>query len=628
MAREYHVAKNGNDKNTGAKESPLLTISRAAMLADEGDTVVVHEGIYRECVSPERGARNELGRITYKAADGEKAVIKGSEIIENWEQSDGVWFAVVPNTLFGDFNPYADVLDGDWLVRPLDYPRHTGTVYIGGEALTEASHRAELKEKDLTWYAEVSDENTVISVHAEGCDLSRECVEINVRQSCFFPEKTGCNYITVRGFEIAHAATPWAPPTAHQIGMLGVHWSKGWIIEDNILHDSRCCAVSIGKELSTGHHVYTKYHRKPGYNYQYEAMLAGLRMGWSRENIGSHIIRNNIIYNCGQNGIVGHMGGSYSEIYGNEIFHIADKGEFWGHEVGAIKLHAPIDTQIHHNHIHDCLMGVWLDWQAQGTRLSSNIFYRNGIDMKWEVTHGPHLVDNNIFGSQQNFQNAAQGGAYVHNLFLGGMFKYPVLDRSTPYHLPHSTEMMGCTLVFSGDDRYYNNIFLNTQQEPNRKFRVGLSMYDGAPDSLQKFIDTVWTRFGKSDVTEFSQVKQPLYTAHNYYGDGAPPYERDHTSVKCETPGNAKIVTEENGDVYLELFLDKAFDSIKAQRVDTARLDLPRIVEAPFENPDGSPITVDTDLFGNPRGENPTPGAIEGMKSGMNRILLMKGKTE
>ena len=73
---------------------------------------------------------------------------------------------------------------------------------------------------------------------------------------------------------------------------------------------------------------------------------------------------------------------AYSEIYGNEIYHIADKGEFWGYEVGAIKLHAPIDTQIHHNHIHDCLMGIWLDWQAQGTRLSCNILYRNGIDMK------------------------------------------------------------------------------------------------------------------------------------------------------------------------------------------------------------------------------------------------------
>ena len=75
MAREYHVAKYGCDKNNGTKENPFLTISRAAKLADEGDTVIVHEGEYREYVNPAHGARNELGRIVYMAAEGEKAVI-------------------------------------------------------------------------------------------------------------------------------------------------------------------------------------------------------------------------------------------------------------------------------------------------------------------------------------------------------------------------------------------------------------------------------------------------------------------------------------------------------------------------------------------------------------------------
>ena len=44
MAKEYHVAKHGNDKNPGTAEQPFLTVSRAARLADEGDTVIVHEG--------------------------------------------------------------------------------------------------------------------------------------------------------------------------------------------------------------------------------------------------------------------------------------------------------------------------------------------------------------------------------------------------------------------------------------------------------------------------------------------------------------------------------------------------------------------------------------------------------
>ena len=48
MAREYHVAKCGNDKNAGTKEAPFLTIAHAARLADAGDTVIVHAGEYRE----------------------------------------------------------------------------------------------------------------------------------------------------------------------------------------------------------------------------------------------------------------------------------------------------------------------------------------------------------------------------------------------------------------------------------------------------------------------------------------------------------------------------------------------------------------------------------------------------
>ena len=72
MAREYHVAKHGNDKNKGTYESPFLTISKAAKLADEGDTVIVHEGEYREWVKPVNGARTNNHRITYTAAEGEK----------------------------------------------------------------------------------------------------------------------------------------------------------------------------------------------------------------------------------------------------------------------------------------------------------------------------------------------------------------------------------------------------------------------------------------------------------------------------------------------------------------------------------------------------------------------------
>ena len=39
-------------------------------------------------------------------------------------------------------------------------------------------------------------------------------------------------------FHAGNAATPWAPPTAEQIGLIGTHWSKGWIIENNVVSHS------------------------------------------------------------------------------------------------------------------------------------------------------------------------------------------------------------------------------------------------------------------------------------------------------------------------------------------------------------------------------------------------------
>lgn len=96
-----------------------------------------------------------------------------------------------------------------------------------------------------------------------------------------------------------------------------------------------------------------------------------------------------------------------------------------------------IDVQIHDNNIHDYTLGIWLDWQAQGARVSRNLLYRNNRDLFIEVTHGPHLVDNNIFTSEYFFDNIAWGGAYVDNLICGTMRREPVLNRVTPYHYPH-----------------------------------------------------------------------------------------------------------------------------------------------------------------------------------------------
>ncbi|MDE3168047.1 MAG: DUF1565 domain-containing protein, partial [Acidobacteriota bacterium] len=250
-AREYHVSVHGDDRNDGSGPRPLRTISAAARAAQPGDTITVHEGTYRERVTPPRGGESDERRIVYQAAPGETAVIKGSEVIRGWKEfRPGVWKAVVPNTLFGKYNPYKDVIAGDWF-NDKGRPHHTGEVYLDGKSLWESNLMERVLEPQSghgTWFVESDDQYTYLYANFEGRDPNRGIVEINVRDSCFYPDAPGRNYITVRGFHMSQAATQWAAPTAEQIGLIGTHWSKGWIIENNVISDSKCSGITLGKD--------------------------------------------------------------------------------------------------------------------------------------------------------------------------------------------------------------------------------------------------------------------------------------------------------------------------------------------------------------------------------------------
>src|SRR5512137_67607 len=137
-AKEFHVSVGGNDANQGSSSKPFKTISAAAQVAQPGDVVTVHAGVYRERVSPPRGGTSEGMRIVYQAAPGEKAIITGSEPVKGWEKASGdAWKAAIPNSLFGAFNPYADLIHGDWF-NPNGRQHHTGCVYLNGDWLVEA----------------------------------------------------------------------------------------------------------------------------------------------------------------------------------------------------------------------------------------------------------------------------------------------------------------------------------------------------------------------------------------------------------------------------------------------------------------------------------------------------------
>ncbi len=644
MAITYHVAKNGSDLNDGTNKCPFRTIQKAADMAVAGDTVIVHKGVYREWVKPRYGGLGDDCRITYMAAPDEHVIIKGSEEIKGWENIEGtVWKTEIDNEFFGEYNPFVTEIDGDWMVSPREKKVHAGDVYLNGKSFFEAETLEKIKNPEkwlksihetwgwreeklvnpedsiYRWYAQAEQDKTVIYANFQGVNPNEECVEINVRKSCFFPETTGINYITVKGFEIAQAATVWAPPTAKQYGIIGANWSKGWIVEDNIIHDSKCSGISLGKEGTTGDNDFTKWGRKPGYQYQMEAVFKAVSIGWSKEKIGSHIIRNNKIYDCGQNGIVGHMGSAFSEIYGNEIFRIGTKHEYYGHELGGIKLHAAIDTYIHNNYIHHCTLGTWLDWQAQGIRVSSNIYDGNNRDFFIEVTHGPYMVDNNIFTSEYTFDNAAQGGAYVNNLVCGFLNHYPVLNRSTPYHFPHSTMVAGTVPVYGGDDRWFGNIFIGGKEESKN---YGTAEYNGSPTSLEAYIEEV-KNLGYGDVEQYERIKQPAYIEGNVYLNGAQAFEKEKNFYMDNDKPKVKIITEEDG-VYLEINLPEKVLEFKGNVITSKDLPMTRITECCFDDRNGNELIINTDLLGNVMKENVIAGPLQNLQAGKNKIKIWR----
>ena len=720
-AATWHVATNGNDKGEGCGPEPFRTIQHAAEVAQPGDVITVHAGVYRERINPPRGGESEARRITYQAAPGELVEIKGSEVVKNWTRVEGdVWKATLPNTLFGTFNPFNDLIRGDWF-NAKGREHHTGAVYLNGDWLIEAAkldevlgkvssqpptksakkeyiinltwlragegaekfsftgmtgnhelkkapcseggecvgwlepgdwircERVEFKQpteqlelrascaaagavievhrdsasgellgsqalantggwqswvsckvrvKPLTgtqslcfvfnrggpvaptaplWFAQVDKDNTTIWAQFKGVNPNEQLVEVNARQTVFYPDKPGRNYITVRGFTLRHAATPWAPPTAEQPGLIGTHWSRSWIIENNIISHSICSGVALGKHGDQFDN--TSANSAEGYVKTIERAHAHA-IPWTKENIGHHIVRNNHISHCEQTGIVGSLGCAFSTVTGNTIHDIHIRRLFTGAEMAGIKFHGAIDTEISSNHIYRTCRGLWLDWMAQGTRVSRNLFHDNlAEDLFVEVDHGPFVVDNNLFLSPVSVLVNSQGGAYLHNLLAGPVRVIHTEKRETPYHPAHSTVVAGLQKNPSGDERYYNNLLVQ---------RASLAAYDAAA--------------------------LPVFMKDNVFLGGAKPSTHEvqpHVVPELEA---GLALTEQADGWHLAL---APVPALPGKLITSAVLGKAKLSNQPYENADGSPLKIDYDYFGQPRdATSPTPGPFEKPGSG------------
>ena len=642
----------------GSKERPFKRINDAAKIAMPGDEVLVMPGVYREYVNPIHSGTAE-NRIVYRSVEPLGAIISGAEEVKNWKHfCQDIWVTHIPNGVFNDYNPYNTPVYGDWYFAKDE--RHTGCVYLNDKAmyealtLTECDHAPVYEpswEHEWTrykWYAECERDETVIYANFQGKDPREEKVEINVRRECFMPSEEHVDFITLSGFYIEKAATTWAPPAAYQDGMVGPHWAYGWIIEDCEIVNSKCCGISLGKYYDAENdHYFTRKHVKSATQMERDAVCRGQYHGWLKEKVGSHIIRRCNIHDCQQTGIVGRMGCVFSTIEDNHIHHINNMMELGGAEISAIKLHAAIDVVIRRNHIHHSTMGIWLDWEAQGARVSQNLLHDNDVpegstkleggmesqDIFVEVGHGPTLIDNNIMLSRYGLRVATEGVAMVHNLILGAFTMVGSgvdnwVDgreqrRYTPYHIRHRTEVAGMMTILHGDNRFYNNIFVQghpiTNEEPKESpfyQQVGTHVWDEYPtykEWIAKFdMEEEKPDMGKLEPAHFSHL--PVWADGNVYLAGAKAWKKEkHNLVKDDADVQIELV-EEDGQYRLSTNLYDYLDGFTTEIINSDVLGKAFEPEQRFEERDGSDIVFQSDYLGNHRGVSTIPGPFADVK--------------
>ncbi|MBN1892101.1 MAG: hypothetical protein JW780_04905 [Clostridiales bacterium] len=170
-----------------------------------------------------------------------------------------------------------------------------------------------------------------------------------------------------------------------------------------------------------------------------------------------------------------------------------------------------------------------------------------------------------------------------------------------------------------GDNRFYNNVFLGTQEQNRPKeasmdltgwyhggiiwdeagvVAKGLTAYDKCP------IPEEWAKWCKEphDVSDFATAKLPVYIGSNLYLGDASMYakgEADSARISDEDP--QVVLSEDSDKIFLKVNMSGHPEKIKTRFVTSELLGKAFQPRARFENSDGSAVCIDEDYFGKKR---------------------------
>lgn len=400
--RTFHVSQShpaASDGNPGTVEMPWKTIQRAAEAMFAGDTVIIGEGVYRECVRPFRGGESYEKMITYRAAPGANVVIKGSDVCSpTWEK-----------TQIGETTGWA----APWQRLEWDHPENwpkkkeapmqrAEQVFVDGKLLRHVGGLEELQKESGCFYTDDETGKLCLRLPDDGAPEER-VIERSVRQQVFAPVVRGLGYIRVQGLKMMHAANPesngWNWGVIGHRAAMSTRAGHHWIIEDNEITWANAQGMDIGGE------------------------------GWSNDlqkqpsvsdECGYHQVRRNNVSHNGVAGIVGWAGGSNHLLLEHNVTNYnCLKGNFYAFEAAGVKLHHADHVIIrrHRSHRNEAF-GIWLDHKCHHNRVTQCTLTENraaGIFLEVS-SQGPNLVDTNVvIGTRDDTHGVWGDGLYSHD---------------------------------------------------------------------------------------------------------------------------------------------------------------------------------------------------------------------
>ena len=257
-----------------------------------------------------------------------------------------------------------------------------------------------------------------------------------------------------------------------------------------------------------------------------------------------------------------------------------------------------------------------------------------------EQQTAPHrrngALPDNIMLSKASLRLATEGVAVVNNLICGtfqaigeGTDEFVSgknQPRYTPYHFPHRTEVMGFMSILHGDDRIYNNIFVQKWPIEKRpedcpeqffdKQEVGTFQFDEYP-TYQEWIDSFHLNEPMAyehKIMEKHFQHLPVWIDSNVYMNGAKEWKKEEKKLVVKRFKATADVVERNGKYVLVTNIFKKIADFSCGIINTDILGKAFQPDQRFENTDGSDIVFNYDYYGKDRGVTTIAGPFAEVK--------------